>query len=125
MARIQLAPHFYLDEFDCNDGTPVPEEYHDNVVRLARDLEIFRAEVDEPVTIISAYRHDAYNKKVGGKPRSQHKKANAVDITVKSKSPRQVKAILERLIKRGAIPDGGIGLYPGFVHYDHGRPRRW
>ena len=44
----------------------------------------------------------------------------------KSKTPRQVKAIIERLIKAGKMHNGGIGLYPGFVHYDvRSRPARW
>ena len=115
---MQLTENFSLHEFDCNDGTPVPDELLHNVEALAEQLQILRDYLKEPVRINSAYRHANYNKKIGGAPDSMHVKAMAADITVKSKTPKQVKATIERLIKLKKLKFGGIGLYPGFVHVD-------
>jgi uncharacterized protein YcbK (DUF882 family) len=115
---MQLTENFSLHEFDCNDGTPVPEHLLGNVEALAKQLQILRDYLKEPVRINSAYRHANYNKRIGGAPDSMHVRAMAADITVKSKTPKQVKAIIERLIKAKKLKFGGIGLYAGFVHVD-------
>jgi uncharacterized protein YcbK (DUF882 family) len=115
---MQLTENFSLHEFDCNDGTPVPEHLLGNVEALAGQLQILRDYLKEPVRINSAYRHANYNKRIGGAPDSMHVRAMAADITVKSKTPKQVKATIERLIKAKKLKFGGIGLYPGFVHVD-------
>ena len=115
---MQLTENFSLHEFDCNDGTPVPESLLGNVEALAGQLQILRDYLKEPVWINSAYRHANYNKRVGGAPDSMHVRAMAADITVMSKTPKQVKAVIERLIKAKKLKFGGIGLYPGFVHVD-------
>jgi len=115
---MQLTPNFHLSEFACKDGTPVPQRYMLNVTMLARQLQVLRDELDEPVHINSAYRHADYNKRIGGAPESQHLTASAADITVKSKTPKQLKAIVERLIKQKRVHFGGIGLYSGFLHVD-------
>jgi uncharacterized protein YcbK (DUF882 family) len=115
---MQLTENFSLHEFDCNDGTPVPDELLGNVEALAKQLQILRDYLKEPVRINSAYRHANYNKRIGGAPDSMHVRAMAADITVKSKTPKQVKAIIERLIKAKKLKFGGIGLYAGFVHVD-------
>jgi uncharacterized protein YcbK (DUF882 family) len=115
---MQLTENFSLHEFDCNDGTPVPEHLLGNVEALAAQLQILRDYLKEPVRINSAYRHANYNKRIGGAPDSMHVRAMAADITVKSKTPKQVKAVIERLIKAKKLKFGGIGLYAGFVHVD-------
>lgn len=115
---MQLTSHFHLSEFACHDGTQVPSELIPNVQELANNLQVLRDYLGEPLTILSGYRTEIWNKKVGGKPLSQHKKAKAADLTVKSKTPKQLHAIIEKLIKAGKIKFGGVGLYPGFVHVD-------
>jgi uncharacterized protein YcbK (DUF882 family) len=115
---MQLTANFHLSEFACKDGKPVPQRYLLNVTTLAKQLQVLRDELDEPIHINSAYRHAEYNKRIGGKPESQHITASAADITVKSKTPKQLKAIVERLIKQKKLYFGGIGLYPGFLHVD-------
>jgi uncharacterized protein YcbK (DUF882 family) len=42
----------------------------------------------------------------------------AADITIKSKTPAQLKEIVEDLISRKILKIGGVGLYPGFLHVD-------
>jgi uncharacterized protein YcbK (DUF882 family) len=123
---MQLTENFSLHEFDCNDGTPVPDALLKNVEALAEQLQILRNHLGERIMISSAYRHLAYNKKIGGKSNSYHLKAMAADITVKTKTPRQLKAIVEKLIEQKKLKFGGIGLYAGFLHVDIRRQAaRW
>lgn len=123
---MQLTKNFHLSEFNCRDGRKVPQKYMKNVQTLAENLQVLRDEINEPIHINSCYRPPDYNKKIGGAPSSQHLTASAADITTKKYSPRQLAAIIERLIKAGKMKQGGLGIYPGFVHYDI-RPRkaRW
>ncbi len=113
-----LTKNFDITEFSCNDGTPVPSEYLPNVKKLAEQLQILRDELNEPIHINSAYRHKEYNKKIGGEKNSQHLLAKAADITVKSKTPKQLAALIEKMISEGKLKFGGMGVYPGFVHVD-------
>ena len=115
---MQLTENFHLDEFKCNDGTPVPEEYLENVKLLAKNLQVLRDFVGKPITINSGYRSPAYNKKVGGASRSQHKLATAADIKIRGIRPREVQGIIEELIKDGRMHNGGLGYYSSFTHYD-------
>lgn len=116
--RLQLTPHFNLAEFDCHDGTPVPPALIPNVRKLAEQLEIIRAHAGAPLHINSGYRTPAYNSKVGGVPTSQHIKAKAADITCRALSPKDLHSLILKLIKGKLVLNGGVGLYPGFVHYD-------
>lgn len=123
---MKLTPNFDLAEFFCNDGTKVPAELMPNVRELAANLQVLRDEIGEPIRINSAYRHPAYNKKIGGAPKSQHLLAKAADIVAKSYTPKQLKAVVERLIKAKKLWFGGVGLYPGFLHVDtRSKPARW
>lgn len=117
---MNLTPNFTRQEFDCNDsvGTPVPAVLMPNVRTLAAQLQILRDYLGEPIHVNSGYRTPQYNKSVGGAKNSQHLLAKAADITVKSKTPKQIKSIVERLIKSGKLKIGGIGLYKGFLHVD-------
>ena len=47
---------------------------------LIEALERYRKAVGGPVTVISAYRDPVHNRRVGGKPLSQHLQGNAADI---------------------------------------------
>lgn len=123
---MKLTKNFHLSEFACKDGTPVPTKYLDNVKELAANLQALRDYIGEPIHVNSGYRTKSYNKKVGGAPASQHLTASAADITTKNRSPKQVKAIIEKLIKEGKMKNGGVGLYMGFTHYDvRDNPARW
>lgn len=123
---MQLTENFNLTEFACKDGTQVPEKYLCNVKELAWNLQVLRNYLGEPVKLNSGYRTPSYNKKVGGKSASKHLLAQAADITVKSKTPKQLAFIIEKLISEKKMKQGGLGLYPGFVHYDiRGTKARW
>lgn len=113
-----LTANFVLEEFNCNDGTPVPERLIPNVQRLASNLQIIRNEIGEPLRVISGYRTPEWNARVGGEKNSYHLKAMAADLTCKSLSPLQLKSVILKLIKRKLIINGGLGTYKGFIHYD-------
>jgi uncharacterized protein YcbK (DUF882 family) len=122
----QLTTNFNISELACRDGSPVPDEYECNARLLASNLQILRDTLGEPLRILSAYRTPEWNKKVGGKPASKHLTAQAADLTCKSKTPKQLHAVIEKLIASGKMKQGGLGLYSGFVHYDvRGRKARW
>lgn len=56
----------------------------------------------------------------------QHLTASAADVTAKNYTPKRLTAVIERLIKEGKVKQGGIGIYPGFTHYDiRGKKARW
>lgn len=123
---MQLTTNFNIVEFICHDGTPVPFADLANVQELANNLQILRDYIGEPIHLNCGYRTPAWNAHVGGVPNSQHLIAKAADITVKSKTPAQLHAIIEQLIEDEKMKQGGLGLYPGFVHYDiRGTKARW
>jgi uncharacterized protein YcbK (DUF882 family) len=121
-----MTKNFSVHEFNCKDGTPVPEELFPNVETLAQQLQVIRDCIGEPLQILSGYRSPAHNAKVGGKKNSYHMKAMAADLTCKSLTPKKLHALIETLIANKKIKQGGLGLYPGFVHYDiRGVKARW
>lgn len=123
---MQITKNFSLSEFNCNDGTEVPDFLFSNVRELAENLQVLRDVIKEPIRINSAYRHTEYNKKIGGAPGSMHISAKAADISAKSYSPKRLAAVIEGLIKTGKMRQGGLGVYAGFVHYDvRGVRARW
>lgn len=123
-----LTKNFSLSEFRCNDekGTPVPTKYLANVKELAKNLQVLRDDIGEPLHLLSGYRTRSHNKKVGGKPGSFHLNAKAGDTASKSFTPKQLAARVEKLIKAGKMKQGGLGIYKGFIHYDtRGVRARW
>ena len=121
-----LTQNFSLREFRCKDGTDVPEDLLDKVQLLAENLQRLRDRLGAPITVISGYRSPAYNRRVGGVKRSQHLLATAADIKVRNHSPADVQGIVISMIKSGEMHQGGVGVYPSFLHYDvRGSAARW
>ena len=115
---MKISRNFDLPEFACNDGTDVPAEYLPNVITLAKNLQVLRDTLKKPITINSGYRSPGYNKKVGGASKSQHLVAKAADIRVPGLLAIEVYNVILRLIEKGEMHNGGLGLYDTFVHYD-------
>ncbi|PIR25591.1 MAG: hypothetical protein COV43_04395 [Deltaproteobacteria bacterium CG11_big_fil_rev_8_21_14_0_20_42_23] len=117
--HINISPHFKLYEIDCRDGAPVPffclKKY---ALKLIPHLETIRALYNEPMIVNSWYRTERYNTLVGGVKTSWHKKAAACDFWFVNHSSNEVYNDILKLINEGKIPNGGLGLYDGFVHYD-------
>lgn len=124
---MKLTENFSREEFDCKDGTIVPDKYLPNVQKVAENLQVLREYLGVPVTVTgSGYRTPAHNKKVGGAKESQHLTASGADINAKHLTPKQLAVVIEKLIARGKMVQGGIGIYPNFVHYDiRGTHARW
>jgi uncharacterized protein YcbK (DUF882 family) len=124
---VKLTPHFWLDEFSCRDGTPVPARWLARVTCLAEQLEVLRAELGgKVIKVNSGYRHPAYNRGVGGGKTSQHLYARAADIVVRGVPARKVHATILRLVREGRMRNGGVGRYATFTHYDiRPKPARW
>ncbi len=72
--------------------------------------------------INSAARCAIHNKKVGGKPRSQHKFGTAMDIRIHGITP----AVLYDYFQNKYPDRLGLGLYGSFVHVDTRKGKaRW
>ena len=127
---MKLTENFSREEFDCNDGTIIPDNLMSNVQELADNLQVLRTLLNFPLEINSGYRHKDYNDSIGGSTKSQHLKAKAADISCDDLpfTPRQLARIIKGLIKLGMMEEGGIGIYDNknFVHYDiRGFEARW
>lgn len=113
-------------EFDCKDGTKVPEKYEGNRNELAANLQVLRNELGKAIKLTNAYRTVEHNKKVGGSVHSQHLYCKAGDIQVDGVSPDIVASTIHALIREGRMKEGGLGRYNTFTHYDiRGTMARW
>lgn len=134
---MQLTRNIKLSEFDCRDGTPVPESLIPAARRAAQNLQVLRDWWQRPLIITSGYRHEAYNRSVGGAEQSFHlgrpeQDILAADFYVEGTDVDEIGDVLHRLIRIGAVEEGGLGRYPrgsggrGWVHYDcRGERARW
>lgn len=114
-----LSVNFSRKEFACRCGCGF-----DTVdAQLIEALEGVRQHFDAPVTINSGCRCDAYNRKIGGAPNSQHRFGRAADIVVRGFAPSAVAGHLDK-----TYPDRyGVGRYATFTHIDtrSGPRSRW
>jgi uncharacterized protein YcbK (DUF882 family) len=124
---MKLTKNFSREEFDCKDGTIVPEKFLLNVKEVAENLQALRDYLEVPVSVTgSGYRTSKHNAKVKGAKNSQHLTASAADINAEGYEPKQLAEVIELLILKGKMKQGGIGVYPNFVHYDiRGTKARW
>ncbi len=124
-----MTPHFRWPEFACRCGCAAPQSVIVSYQRMAEVLEVLRAEVKAPVSIISGYRCAKRNAAVGGASSSQHLVGAAVDIQVEGHTGQSLAALIEGLIALGKMPDGGLGTYSSkrlTCHYDLRRTKaRW
>lgn len=146
MTRHRLSTHFTVEEFDCNDGRRVPVASIPALEELCvHMLEPLRAKYG-PAHVNSGYRHEDYNRSIGGAMFSQHiydqdPRSVAADVRFARGTPAQwarsarwrfrfkrrwngtaIALRFRRLGKRG-----GVGQYDaaGFVHLDSGPRRDW
>jgi len=117
-----ISANFSWHEFNCHDGTPVPDIYKGNIVKLVGDvLQPLRDALGLPIKVNSGYRTPEYNKDCGGVENSQHLLARAADITIKGLSADETNHIVRGyMIARWAFSEqgGGVGWYKGFTHVD-------
>lgn len=125
VADRQLTPHFKLSEFRCKDGTPVPDNTVDGLIKLCeRVLEPLRSKFGV-CTVNSGFRSKSHNEFVGGASRSHHRYDlrpgfAAADVKFRNGVPREWFAEADRIL--GNV--GGAGRYNTFLHVDN-REGRW
>ena len=124
---MKLTKNFTRQEFDCKDGTIVPAKFLLNVKEVAENLQALRDYLEVQISVTgSGYRSPKHNKKVGGAKFSQHLTASGADINAEGYEPKQLAEVIELLILKGKMKQGGLGIYPNFVHYDiRGTKARW
>ena len=120
-----MTDHFSSEEFESKDGTKYPEEWFLYRLKpLCCVLEKIRALTNQPLFISSGYRSRVYNAALYrkmGKPtttKSMHCEGLAADIHLTGMTANQLHIAIEHLIEKKVIPNGGVGVYPTFVHYD-------
>lgn len=134
--RVQLAPNFFLDEFDCHDGTAVPQALVPNVENLVvQVLQKIRDRFGKALYVICGFRTLAHNTAVGGAPASAHLTAEGGDVSPVVRSEAEVSQLYDLVLamyQAGDLPAlGGLGYYPGkWLHLDtrkapDGHLRRW
>ena len=121
-----MTKNFSKEEFDCNDGSEMPINIYHNMVKVANQLQALRDYIGKPIQVNSAWRSEEYNASIGGVKNSQHIMGRAADIVIKGMTPIEVSKIIEELISKGDMLQGGLGIYSSFVHYDiRGEKARW
>jgi uncharacterized protein YcbK (DUF882 family) len=125
---MKLTNNFNLNEFNKHNF-PLTETILRNIQELAKNLQVLRDEVKKPIKITSGFRDPSFNKKIGGATQSRHITGQAADLKIEGYTPKQVAAIIEKLIAAGKMKQGGLGIYSTWIHYDtffDGKhPRRW
>lgn len=115
---VKLSANFKVSEFCCKDISDTVFISQDLVTVLQKIRDHFA----KPLIITSAYRNDAYNKKVGGAVYSQHLYGKAADFFISGVSPAAIADFVETIMPN----TGGIGIYSDFVHVDVRTARaRW
>jgi uncharacterized protein YcbK (DUF882 family) len=122
---MQLTKNFNLSEFNKHNFA-LNETVLRNIQALANNLQILRDEVKKPIKITSGYRSPEHNAKVGGVKSSRHITGEAADFKIAGMTPKEVAAVIEKLIAAGKMEEGGLGTYSTWVHYDHRNVKaRW
>ena len=119
---VYLAPHFRLVELANNKGDPSQPQWIDSPQSrlFVVMLEAFRQWYDLPMTINSGYRQSAFNRSVGGDPRSAHVIACAADWGIKGHTEAQRKHVRDKwqAICRQYNVVGAINYYTGGYHLE-------
>jgi len=122
---MKLSNNFNLNEFNKHNFA-LSDMILKNIQELAKNLQVLRDEVKKPITVTSGYRNAAYNAKIGGAKASQHLTGRAADIKISGMTPKEVAAVIEKLIAAGKMKEGGLGIYRTWIHYDtRGTKSRW
>lgn len=122
---MKLTNNFSLSEFNKHNF-PISDTVFQNIFALAKNLQVLRDEVKKPIKITSGYRSPEHNAKVGGVKSSRHITGEAADFKIAGMTPKEVAAVIEKLISTGKMEEGGIGIYSTWIHYDHRNVKaRW
>ena len=111
-----LSPHISRAEFACKCGCD--QCYADS--RLLSGLEKLRALSGEPLFILSGYRCQTHNSKIGGAPHSYHLYGKAADVRLGRPGKLSLVQMFNLAERVKEFREGGIGVYPEqvFIHVD-------
>jgi uncharacterized protein YcbK (DUF882 family) len=106
-----ISVHFYRHEFVCHCGGVFQLD-----PRLLEALEALRSLANAPVVVLCGYRCPEHNRRVGGRPGSQHLLGKAADIRI---AGLELQAMYEFVLHVPQFAAGGIGVYDrDFLHVD-------
>jgi zinc D-Ala-D-Ala carboxypeptidase len=108
--------NFTPQELACK-GTGELRVNRDAMDRLQR----LRKAMGHPLIVVSGYRSESHNRRVGGAKNSMHLQGRAFDISTVNVDPQTLVDVARQ------VGFSGIGTYPkqGFVHLDTGPTRTW
>ncbi len=112
----KVSENFKVKEFCCKDGS---DDILIDVDFVRNKLQKIRDHFGVPITLNSAYRTEAWNKKQKGAAKSYHLTGQAFDIVVKGYTPLEVAQYAQTLGINGIIQ------YNTFVHVDSRNVRYW
>lgn len=115
---MKLTKNFYKSEFESKDGSEMPIEVLQNIRQLAKQLQYLRDYCEMPIKINSGYRSPNHNLNINGSKNSRHLYGYASDIVIQGFAPKDTYALIEYLIGKGIMKQGGLGKYKTFTHYD-------
>lgn len=114
-----LSRNFSRSEFACfcECGLSDPS------LVLVEALQELRDIINQPIIVTAGLRCIEQNKRVGGRPNSQHLKGNAADISIRH---MKIFDLLLAADTVDAFRNGGIGIYNHHIHVDvRGYEARW
>ena len=90
------------------------------VLPAGQALDTLRRRIGRPLRVLSAYRDPLHNARVGGAPRSRHKRGDAFDLDLRGLDRFELAEAAREL---GFT---GFGRYANFLHIDtRPRPAVW
>ena len=119
-----IVTNFSYNEIACNDDHETVI-LNAEVINHAQNLQKFREWYNRPMQVTSWYRTPAYNKKVGGSPKSQHLDGVATDFLLPTDFSTFSNKRKDEFIKNCRNKwheicknSGGFGIYDTFIHLD-------
>jgi uncharacterized protein YcbK (DUF882 family) len=136
---MKLTANFSLEEFieskfyDAETQRKVWESFEKDkdillpkIQKLANQLQYVRDYLGVPIHINIAYRPKWYELLKGRSGNSKHCLGEAADIRCNEVAPFHLYDLIEDLISKGEMLQGGLGKYKTFTHYDIRKTKaRW
>ena len=113
--------HLSWRELGCHNGESYPLKWRaSRAVTLATAFEQVRSAIGhKPIVVLSAYRTESYNAKVGGAKFSQHKEGRALDLRPPvGMTVTEFYRVVRGLANEPTSKIRGLGLYRTFLHMD-------